>query len=140
MSVVLSGFQARVLLSALDEGLSEVEASFDLGLGKEKIELMSERGIGSVFVEVEGSVIGVMTERDVLKKVVAKGLDTEKTQVKDIMSFPIISVTKDYTVDEVVYLMYTLKIRHVVVEEDGKATGVVSVHDIIRSKLEKAVE
>ncbi|MFH1721998.1 MAG: CBS domain-containing protein [Candidatus Altiarchaeota archaeon] len=102
---------------------------------RQAAEHMAARDIGGILVESAGVIMGVITERDLLKKVVAKGLDPEKTKAEEIMTLPLITVTADYTVDDVIYLMSTLKIRRVVVEEEGKAVGVVSARDIIQSKL-----
>lgn len=96
---------------------------------------MSDKGIGSIFADQEGVIVGVITERDLLTKIVATGRDPHRTKVKDIMAFPLITVPADYTIDDVIYLMATLKIRHVAVEEDGTAVGVITARDIIAHKL-----
>lgn len=98
---------------------------------------MSDKGIGSIFADQDGILVGVITERDLLTKIVATGRDPQHTKVKDIMAFPLITVPADYTIDDVIYLMATLKIRHVAVEEDGTAVGVITARDIIAHKLKE---
>jgi CBS domain-containing protein len=61
----------------------------------EAVKVMSNRDISSLLVMKEGKYVGIFTDRDVMKKVVALGLDPKLTIVGDIMSFPLITVSED---------------------------------------------
>ena len=61
----------------------------------EAVKVMSNRDISSILVMTEGKYVGIFTDRDVMKKVVALGLDPKVTKVKDIMSTPLITISED---------------------------------------------
>ena len=92
--------------------------------------LMDEKNFGSLPIEEEGKVIGIITERDVLRKIVAKGRDPKTTLVKDIMTSPVITISPEKTVEEANELMVQNKIRRLPVEEDGKITGMITLKDV----------
>ncbi|MAG22387.1 MAG: hypothetical protein CL943_03750 [Candidatus Diapherotrites archaeon] len=96
--------------------------------------LMREKGTGSTLVEKEGKPVGVLTERDFLKKVVAKGLDSATVKVEEIMSAPIITIGENEKVKEAYTLMNEKNIRRLAVtNEKGEVVGKVTSHGISRS-------
>ncbi len=100
----------------------------------EATKLMSDKKIGSVLVkDSQGSIGGVFTERDVVRRVVANGVDPGKTSVKDVMSTPLITVRADTPIDEAARLMTEKRIRRLPVIEGGKIVGVVTDRDVIRT-------
>lgn len=100
---------------------------------KEAAELMIERGIGSVVVTEGGKPVGILTERDILKRVVAKALDPSKTRVREVMSSPLITVKPDTYIVDANKLMVEKGIRRLVVVEDDKAVGIVTEKDLLRA-------
>ena len=62
---------------------------------RDAAQVMIERGIGSVIVTEAGRPVGIMTERDVLRRVVVKGLDPSKTKVEEVMSSPLVTIRAD---------------------------------------------
>jgi CBS domain-containing protein len=96
--------------------------------------LMSEKDVGSVLtLNDDGEVSGVLTERDLLKKVVSRGLDPKATQVKEVASSPVLSVDWFITIDEAAELMAEKHIRRLPVTEDGSIIGIVTDRDLIRA-------
>ena len=96
--------------------------------------LMSEKDVGSVLtLNDDGEVSGVLTERDLLKKVVSRGLDPKVTQVKEVASSPVLSVDWFITIDEAAKLMAEKHIRRLPVTEDGSIIGIVTDRDLIRT-------
>ena len=92
--------------------------------------IMDEKNIGSLLVEVNGKIEGIVTERDLLKKVVAKCKDPCNTTVGFIMNVPLITIDPDKTLEEANQIMTEKKIRRLPVEEDGKIIGMITIRDI----------
>lgn len=95
--------------------------------------IMDKKIIGSVLIEENHNVIGIMTERDILRKVVAKGKNPDQLTVKDIMSYPIITINADEDILEASKLMDKHKIRRLIVTEEGKIVGIITVNSISRN-------
>ena len=74
-----------------------------------------------------------MTERDILRKVVAKGKNVETTGVKDIMSYPLITIDANEDALEASRIMDEKRIRRLVVTENGKVVGKVTANSISRN-------
>lgn len=79
---------------------------------------MVGRGVGAATVVEASRVIGVVTERDILKKIVAVGRDPGSTQVRDIMTSPVLSVTENTSVAAAGELMRKHHVRHLVVLDE----------------------
>lgn len=92
--------------------------------------LMSEKNIGSVIV-VEGKrLVGIITERDILT-VVSSRLSPEKTQVKEIMSKPVVTCTPECNIDEAASLMQAHKIKHLPVVKGDELVGIFTTYDLM---------
>ena len=93
--------------------------------------IMRDRGIGSLFVTNGKEIIGILTDTDMVRRVVATGVDMRKTTAEQIMSAPIVMIEGDKTVLDANDLMAKTHIRHLGVTQDGKLTGRISVRDIV---------
>ena len=93
--------------------------------------IMRDRGIGSLFVTNGKEIIGILTDTDMVRRVVATGVDTRKTTAEQIMSAPIVTIEEDKTVLDANDLMAKTHIRHLGVTQDGKLVGMISVRDIV---------
>lgn len=98
--------------------------------------IMNRCGIGCLIVVRNEAVEGIVTERDLLKKIVAEGIDPEKTYVKEVMSRPVIVVGPDFMLEDAVRLMVKNKIKKLPVIEriqgEEKLVGLVTLTDIAR--------
>ncbi len=94
-------------------------------------ELMRDRGIGSVFVTREGGIIGILTDTDLVRRVVAAGSDPEDTTVEQIMSAPIMMIEGNKTLLDANDLMAKEHIRHLGVSQEDKLVGMISVRDLV---------
>jgi CBS domain-containing protein len=93
--------------------------------------LMNEHRTGSVLVMSGGRLVGIFTERDVLRRIVADRRSPEATPVREVMTDDVVCCGLDATVDEVADVMRFRRIRHVpVVDADGSVVGLVSIGDI----------
>lgn len=96
------------------------------------IALMAEKRIGALLVIDNGKVEGVFSERDYTRKVTLQGKSSRTTQVREIMSSPVVQVAPHETVGEVMALMTEHRIRHMPVVDNGKVVGVLSIGDIVK--------
>ncbi len=98
----------------------------------EAVVKMDTLGVGALpVVDDEGRVIGIFTERDLLRKVVARKLDPAKTLIRDVMTRNPVTVKPDDTIETAKKLMAKIRARHLpVVDDSGKIVGIVSIKDI----------
>jgi CBS domain-containing protein len=99
---------------------------------KEAADIMNRFEIGCLIVTKNGKALGILTERDLLKRVVSEAKDPLKTKVGEIMSKPLIVVEPDMELEEAAKLMFKLKIKKLPVVESGKLLGLVTLTDLAR--------
>ena len=100
------------------------------------IKLMSDKEIGSLLVMRGGRLIGILSERDYTRKVALMERSSKTTKVADIMTGKVITVDPGAGVDDCMRLMSTHHIRHLpVIDETGRAVGVISILDVLKSIL-----
>lgn len=97
----------------------------------EAIKLMADKNIGSLLVLSGDRLVGVFTERDYTRKIALQGKRSKETQVREILSGKIVSVTPHQTVEECMRLMTENRVRHLPVLENGKPIGIVSIGDLV---------
>jgi len=100
---------------------------------REAVELMNRNEIGClVVVDDEEKPVGIVTERDLLKRVLANRKDPVRAKVKDIMSKPLVTGTPHMDIEDAVRLMFKHKIKKLPVVEDGRLVGLVTLTDLVR--------
>jgi len=96
------------------------------------VRLMLENNIGSiVIVGPKKEVLGIITERDLISKVLAKELDPRTTRAEEIMTRPVITVDPEASIGEVVNLLKEKNIGHLPVVENGRVIGIIAEGDVI---------
>lgn len=98
----------------------------------EAVKKMAENHIGALLVFDGDHLSGIVSERDYARKVILKGRHSHDTQVREIMSSPVHSVTPERTVDECLCLMTKERIRHLPIVENEKVLGLVSMGDLVK--------
>jgi len=92
--------------------------------------IMKKRKIGNVIVVKKDQPIGILTESDILRKVVADGKNPEKSMVKDVMSTPVIVVDPYITLENAINMMGKCNVRRLPVIENNKLIGIITQKDI----------
>jgi CBS domain-containing protein len=103
----------------------------------EAIRLMAEHGVGALLVMQGEQLVGVVSERDYARKVILKGRSSNETEVRQIMSAPVLTVRADQSVHDCMRIMSEHRIRHLPVVDDHGVIGVLSIGDLVRAVLEE---
>ena len=98
----------------------------------EAAKLMDERDIGCIVVATPDSVIGIITENDLVRRVILRGLDYD-APISKAMTSPAFTVRPDVSLEEAIHLMSNYRIKRLVVVENNKAIGVITYSDIWRN-------
>jgi len=98
----------------------------------EATQTMTEKRIGSLLVLEAGDMVGIVTETDVVRKVIAAGLPARSTSVGAVMNAPLIHIDINDTAREASRLMAEKRIRHLAVTEHNKVVGLLSVRDLVK--------
>jgi CBS domain-containing protein len=91
-----------------------------------------EANVGSILVTEDDKVVGIMSERDYLRKVAIQGRTSHDTTVAEIMSTPLIYVTPETTIEESMAIMTDRRIRHLPVVENDEVIGIISIGDVVK--------
>jgi signal-transduction protein with cAMP-binding, CBS, and nucleotidyltransferase domain len=105
---------------------------------REAAMLMQDNVIGSVVVHESGRAVGIMTERDVLRAV-AEGRDVEQASVDDLMTKNLVTGGPNWDVVVAASVMTAHRIRHLVVQEQDRVLGVLSLRDVLSTFLPEQV-
>ncbi len=98
---------------------------------KEAAKIMHTKNIGSVFVKENKKFVGIITENDLSRKVVAANLDSETSKVSQVMTKPLVTLDCNEPIAIANQLMAQKKIRHLGVTKNGEIVGVLSVRDLV---------
>jgi len=98
---------------------------------------LSVHNIGAMVVVSPDGVIGIVSERDVVRALQTRGADLLRLPVSEIMTTFVATCTPNDTVDSLSALMTTKRVRHIPVMENGRLTGIVSIGDVVKLRMEE---
>jgi CBS domain-containing protein len=100
--------------------------------------VLAEHGIGAAVVSSDGATIeGIVSERDVVRALAQRGAAVLQESVLQICTVDVHSVGRDAQLDDLMRVMTDQRIRHVPVVEDGALTGIVSIGDIVKRRMDE---
>lgn len=103
---------------------------------KKAAEIMAQEGVSAIIVTSEGKAKGILTERDILKRIVAEDKDSRKTKVKEIMSSPLVTIEPSTDLEKAAHLMFEKKIKNLPVIHENRLIGLISLQDICKLQPE----
>lgn len=106
----------------MDSGKSVLEAS----------KMMAQKNVSCVIVSEDDTIVGIVTERDIVRKIVAEQFKPEEVLLENIMTTPLITVSQEASVEEASKAMITYGIRRLPVVDDGRLEGIVTATDIAK--------
>ena len=124
----------RQLLERKDPALWSVEPDDPV---LEVIQLMADHHIGALPVMRNGELLGIVSERDYARKVALLGRSTTETPVWQIMSSPVITVTREASVSDCMQLVTLHRVRHLPVMEGGQVVGMISIGDLVKAVIDE---
>jgi CBS domain-containing protein len=102
------------------------------------LRLLRERGIGALIVTgTTGPLVGIFSERDVVRALAADGPDALIKSIADLMSTEVTTCSEATTVDSLMALMTEKRIRHVPVVDNGVLNGMVSIGDVVKCRVDE---
>jgi signal-transduction protein with cAMP-binding, CBS, and nucleotidyltransferase domain len=119
-----------------NEEIGDYMASPVLSVGpdastQEAAQLMESKHVGSLLVKDGDTYVGIITETDLTRKIVARGLKDENSKVSDIMTTPLQTIDCHEPIVDANQLMANKRIRHIAVTENDQVVGMLSVKDLI---------
>jgi len=94
------------------------------------LKLMNEKDVGAVLVQIEDYLVGILSERDYMRKVILDAHASKQTKVSEVMTRDVITVSRDDTIVHCIALTKKHRVRHLPVVEAGKTIGMISLRDL----------
>ena len=108
---------------------------------RQALVLMSDKNIGAIIiVDNNDFPIGIFSERDYARKIVLKGKSSKDTLLGAVMTKELITVTRDYKIDQCMEIMNEKRIRHLPVLENKKIVGIISIGDVLKIMIKEQKE
>ena len=123
----------KQILSAKGSDVATVSPSATLG---DATAALRDRGVGALVVTEDGEeMVGIVSERDVVRALAAHGASTLDRSVESVMSDEVLTCDLTDTVEELMVMMTASRIRHVPVCDQGRLAGIISIGDIVKARL-----
>ena len=129
----------RLVADILDEKSEELVWISPLESVFDALKLMNEKDVGAVVVQIDEYLVGILSERDYMRKVILNTHSSKKTKVSEVMTTDVITVQPEDTVLHCIALTKKHHIRHLPVVKEGKAIGMISLRDLFLDAIEEQV-
>jgi CBS domain-containing protein len=126
---------ARTIRQLLSEKGSQVWWVAPDQSARDAVRIMLEHNAGALVVRDGGRMVGIVSERDLVRSVAGRGLGFETTAVADVMTREVLYLQPDQTTEEAMALMVSKGVRHLPVLEGESLVGMVSVRDLVREVI-----
>lgn len=103
------------------------------------LKLMNQKNIGAVLVQIDGYLVGILSERDYMRKVILDIHSSKKTKVSEVMTRDVVTVTREDTIVHCIALTKKHHVRHLPVVQNGKAIGMISLRDLFLDVIHQKV-
>jgi CBS domain-containing protein len=125
----------KAILSRKGTDVLTIEPAADLTTAAK---VLVEHRIGALVVtDVDNHVIGILSERNIVRAVAERGANALAVPVADVMTRKVVTCGMDETVIEIMARMTAAKFRYVPVVEEGRLTGIVSIGDVVKWRLDE---
>ena len=122
------------LLTLADVPATQLDVARTAG---DAVDAMIEARVGAVAVMEQGVLVGIFTERDVMKKVTKPRLDPDRVVLRDVMSSPVWTVPATMHVQEALRQMFDRHVRHLIISADGRVPeGILSIRNVVQYMLD----
>lgn len=113
-------------------------STFPKATVQEVCQSLREKKVGALTVIDEGRLVGIISERDIVVRVVAEGRDPRKTLVSEVMTSPVRTVKEDISTREALELMHEGRFRHLpLVDAAGRVIGMLSIRHLLRDRIDE---
>jgi CBS domain-containing protein len=116
----------------MDTNVFSVDANATVS---EATKLMLQKGVWSVVVTEKGLPVGVVTDHDIMRRCIGKGLDMNRVEAKEIMSSPLLIVDAEASVGDAMTMMVEKNVSRLYIVENGKVTGRITHRGVLESNL-----
>ena len=105
----------------------------------ETAKLLHRWRIGATLVvDQQGAIVGIISERDILRGLAEHGGKVENLPTADLMTRSVMTCSPDDTIEQIMAMMTNKRIRHLPVMEEGKLVGIITIGDVVKSRMEEA--
>jgi CBS domain-containing protein len=126
----------KIIKEILDSKGYQIHSVTPTSTVYEALQKMAQEGIGALIVLDGEELAGIVSERDYARKIALLGQSSADTPVKDIMTENVICVGSDFGVDASMSIMSDKHVRHLVIRDNDKVTGVISIGDVVKAIID----
>ena len=98
---------------------------------RDAVKMMSDKNVGAVAILDSGRLVGIFSERDLMKRVVAAGLDPSRTKVADVMTKELVVGRPEDDINDALQKMHSIGCRHLPIVDSGNLIGMISLRDLL---------
>jgi CBS domain-containing protein len=125
----------RAILDRKGHDVATIEPNASLAAA---IELLAKRRIGALVITgADNRIVGILSERDIVRTLAERGPNALNEPLAEVMTRKVVTCSQSETVSEIMERMTSGKFRHVPVVEQGRLIGIVSIGDIVKSRVEE---